>query len=309
MGDLLPKINLFENDLFRIEQMNALGLEYAVLSSTGDDAAFGLGDSKRQLLFFADVSIQAFLAAYWAVNWTNDVSDVLSVSHWIPNPISTENSVYLEFWQMILEMPQRAVDTSRFHAMLSPLYDRSLQPAPTCPIRSTELLYRSWDRMIGTSAQAAFQREFADLVAAGNPVARGLLFTEEGCSAFVQLADHDNPRDTWDTGEFMMGAVKGEAPGYDGFGPDQNNVLHEVRLSPFRFHRFCVSNAEYEIFDSWHRQWRAFSDRADVTTHPAVNISWFDAWCFARWINVVELEIQGHPRSHMVVLPTESQWE
>jgi len=295
LGHAIPPINLVRNDLKRVEQMNAFGLEYAVLSSTGSDFQSS-GDQRRQLLFFADVSTQAFFAAYWALNWSNDEEDVQSVSHWIPDPITEQNNVYLEFWEMLLDMPEGATDCHRFQQLFSVLYDRSLQPDPTRPIRSTELMYRAWDRMEGTPAITAYQSEFANLVADGNSIALGLLHDENGKSAFIQLADPKYPRDRWDTGEFMP-------------GDETYKELSTQKVAPFRLHCYCVTNREYELFDPRHVDHRKFTDQPDIELHPVVKVSWFDACCYARWLNGVEFEQGGSRQLYQISLPTGLQWE
>lgn len=290
-------VNLFENDLPRVEQMNSHGLEYAVLSSTGEETRHVMGDARRPLLFFADVSTQAFFAAYWALNWSNGTTDVQSVSHWIPDPISQENNAYLEFWEMLLEMPEASgVGLQSLQNLCSVLYDRSKQPDPTRPIRSTELIYRTWGLMQGTAAMAVYRSEFAQMLAAGNPVALGLLSDKSGKSSFIQLADRRDPRDAWDTGEFMM-------------GDETSGKLRPQTVEPFRLHRYCVRNSEYELFDPRHQDHRAFADQPDILEHPVVNVSWYDSWCFARWIGGFELKFGNKTRKYTVTLPSETQWE
>jgi formylglycine-generating enzyme required for sulfatase activity len=111
-----------------------------------------------------------------------------------------------------------------------------------------------------------------------------------------------------------MGAPAEECPEWDSIG-QQNNPLHKVTLSPFRLHRFCVTNVEYELFDPRHKKQRwlvgehpSVKKARDSSTDdrcPVVMVSWYDAWGMGKWLGVVPLG----GKFYRIVLPTEGQWE
>ena len=160
--------------------------------------------------------------------------------------------------------------------------------------------------MDGTNAKAAFTCEFGQLIDSGNQVARSILYdlnTSE--SNFIQLADPTNPRDHFDTGRFRMGAPAEEDPEWDEFAV-KDSSQHWAELSPFVIQRYCVTNEQYELFDPAHKHRRSFeTPEREVDQHPVVNVNWFDAWCFAIWVGVVQLA----DRKIEIKLPTESQCE
>src|SRR4051794_364026 len=83
----------------------------------------------------------------------------------------------------------------------------------------------------------------------------------------------------------------------------EDEYQHAVVVSPFRMHEFPVTNAQFELFAPAHRdeRWgfppgfRPPPVGEAATGHPAVTVTWFQAWCFARWT--------GNR------LPTEGEWE
>jgi sugar/nucleoside kinase (ribokinase family) len=108
---------------------------------------------------------------------------------------------------------------------------------------------------------------------------------------------------------FTMGVPADECPEWDAAAwkvGKQDNPEHEVNLTTYALHKFCVTNASYELFDSRHVTRRVFADKVkDISGHPAVDVSWYDAWCFAAWLGEVALDGRGYA----ICLPTESEWE
>ena len=92
-------------------------------------------------------------------------------------------------------------------------------------------------------------------------------------------------------GTFQMGAGGGEHLRSD----DEHQ--HTVKVSTFELSRTAVTNAEYERFDSQHERvlFRGRLTQQDAAEHPVVNVSWWEAYLYARWVG-------GE-------LPTEAQWE
>jgi formylglycine-generating enzyme required for sulfatase activity len=223
------------------------------------------------------------------------------------------------FWRYASEMPDEAIrpattkPPTAWQDTMAPLYDGSAKDTSGRPIRSTEFICRSWERMDRWRAASLvkFMAEFPSLRAEDHDVERQQLVQKlvaEG--AFIPLVKSGKPGDT---GTFQMGAPEDECPEWDRVGDQQDNPVHDVTLSPFCLHRYCVTNQEYELFDPRHqsRRWlgthpsvKRDGEGADASC-PAVNVSWYDAWCFAQWLG--EVTVDGvHYR---VQLPTEAQWE
>ncbi len=96
-------------------------------------------------------------------------------------------------------------------------------------------------------------------------------------------------------GSFMMGSEGPEAE-WD------ERPVHRVTISrAFRMGVTEVTNAQYELFDPGHRSLRGKDGVSTEDDDAVVNVSWFDAVEFCRWLS----EREG--RSYR--LPTEAEWE
>lgn len=280
-GDPITKPDLF-CDLKAVCAMDSHELKYLIFT-----------EQEREMRW-TDISTQAFFAAYWASRWPADVEKLRT---WLPGPLTGSNSVYSEFWRMLAEMPDEAIHFERWQTLLSPLYDGSLRDNQGDVVRSTELIYLSWKRMKDTPAGRQFCGEFARRLET-NDVARRLVCDSSDTSQFLSLCQGE--RGPGDTGTFMMGATDGE----NAWRGERSR--HRVSLSRYLLHRYCVTNLQYELFEPRRRAVRAFADKGlNVDDHPVVNVSWYDAWCFATWLG--ELIING--TAYRVELPTEAQWE
>ncbi len=274
-----------------LQSMNSQGLQHLVLSDFGDENV--LGQARR--ILFANRTVQTFFAAYWAVRWADD-ADRQQMMNWFPDPLGDNKTDFREFWRFVLEFREMPAETeygqpyqtARWEALFAPLYDGSFCDYDGRPIRSTEFIYLTWDRMEDTEARDHFCSEFT--------------YEDDGGFILLGRGQHGEA----DNGKFLMGAPDGEAPDSDGSGKDQKNPEHPVELSPYYLHRFCVTNVDYERFDPRHFDHREFTDKVSNTdNHPVVYVSWFDAWCYAKWVGLVEL---GGERCE-IELPTEAQWE
>ena len=197
-----------------LKHMNSVGLDYNMFSGT-----------QREILF-TDISLRDFLAAHWAARWATP-DDLAKSAHWIPDPMGEKpKSQYDAFWDLAIETETIRFDQdddllqpfqqSAWFRLFSPLYDINQQPDPVSPVRSSQMIYRTWKAMKGSAARDVFQSEFGRLFDSGDRIAKSILVDPEtGESQFVQLADPTNPRDEFDTGEFLMGAPDDEDPGWD----------------------------------------------------------------------------------------------
>ena len=126
----------------------------------------------------------------------------------------------------------------------------------------------------------------------------------------IVVPSSDEPVSVWreiSPGGFLMGSPSSE-PDYDAekaplgaYGDERPQ--HEVRFTrPFRMMSTPVTNAQYLAFNSSHEveSWGGVSD-SEVLSHPVVNVSWYEACVFCRW-----LSRGGFPGAR---LPSESEWE
>ncbi|MCP5120184.1 MAG: formylglycine-generating enzyme family protein, partial [bacterium] len=100
-------------------------------------------------------------------------------------------------------------------------------------------------------------------------------------------------------GSFRMGSPKTEKGRDDDEGPQ-----HAVQV-PYSFHLAAVpvTNGQYAAFDSTHQPHprKGVSDE-ELMLHPAVNVTWWAAVAFCRWLSTAEW-------NHGVRLPSEPEWE
>ncbi|MHC4636944.1 MAG: SUMF1/EgtB/PvdO family nonheme iron enzyme [Planctomycetota bacterium] len=116
-------------------------------------------------------------------------------------------------------------------------------------------------------------------------------------------------------GEFQMGQVKTPIASeilplfrgrgrFDGFreGDFDEKPIHTVRITqPFYMGVYEVTNFQYEIFDPGHKKLRGDEGLSNEDDEAVVNVSWYDAQRFCRWLS----DKEGLPYR----LATEAEWE
>ena len=240
-------------DLGRLGKMNSQGLDHIV------------GELEKERIFFGDVTVRNFFAAFWAVRWANDEDREL-MTGWIPDPHQGEDhrSEYREFWEMAIELREmtqdseplnQSYDKEKWELLFSPLFDGSLTYEDGEPIRSTELMYRTWGLMEGTAARKKFSGEFEEFINGSDEdkkrVALELLYVNgdpsQG-SQFIRLADPE--------GTHTYGSEKPPVPDWhqgqdDGRFPSGGAVKQfgGDRVEPFLLSRVCLTNDQFELFD------------------------------------------------------------
>ena len=118
---------------------------------------------------------------------------------------------------------------------------------------------------------------------------------------FSRVETRDGRVDLWrdiPAGMFWMGS-----PDAEGGRDDDEGPRHDVRISrPSRWMAVPVTNAMYRAFDAAYRpqHWDGVSEEA-LARHPAVNVDWYQAAAFCRWL--------AHHGFEGARLPTEAEWE
>jgi len=113
----------------------------------------------------------------------------------------------------------------------------------------------------------------------------------------------DGEVDLWreiPAGEFWMGSPDDEEGRYSDEGPQ-----HRVKITrPFQMAAVAVTNAQYAAFDPGHRwqPWQGVSEE-ELRHHPVVDVSWYQAVSFCRWLSSCFEWARG------CRLPTEAEWE
>jgi formylglycine-generating enzyme required for sulfatase activity len=125
-------------------------------------------------------------------------------------------------------------------------------------------------------------------------------------------------------GPFLMGSDKGQ----DREAYDDELPQHPVDLPAYSVSKYPVTNAQYAAFvqDGGYSEsrywtgagWRWKGDRAgpetrrgvyDLPNHPVVNVSWYEAVAFCRWLTERLREAGVLGVDEEVRLPTEAEWE
>jgi len=108
-------------------------------------------------------------------------------------------------------------------------------------------------------------------------------------------------------GEFLMGSPKTEEGRLD-----WELTPIPISLSAFQLAAVPITNGMYEQFDPSHKDEREFKEEIndiDQVYHPVVNITWYEAVMFCRWLTKT---LHKHGRikpSEKVHLPSDAQWE
>ena len=77
-------------------------------------------------------------------------------------------------------------------------------------------------------------------------------------------------------------------------GDFDEKPVHRVKVtSPFYMGVFQVTNLQYELFDPDHRQLRGKQGLSKEDNEAVVNVNWYDATAFCRWLS----DTEGLPQS------------
>ena len=225
-------------------------------------------------------SLQEFYAGLYLAKYARQ-EDMAPLWGWVPLANDEVTRKFYWVWRFAAEMPRSGRTRKSWVSSLATVYRPGDRTAAGTK-RATEILYRSWTTMEryakpARSAQAEeaiwlFLAEYPSMLEAGNEVAVTL---EAG---FLTIP----------VGEFTMGSPASEAWRF------VDELSHRVRITrAFQLHRYPVTHLAYELFDPGHLAHRGIFSKTNE--HPAEYMTWYDAWCFAKWAGCE--------------LPTEAQWE
>jgi formylglycine-generating enzyme required for sulfatase activity len=98
-------------------------------------------------------------------------------------------------------------------------------------------------------------------------------------------------------GEFWMGSEKGD---------NDEKPVHKIHLERYRIAKVPTTNAQYRLFvkTTGHQSpghWENGKIPRGLESHPVINLTWYDALAYCRWLS----EVTGKP----VTLPSEAEWE
>jgi formylglycine-generating enzyme required for sulfatase activity len=245
----------YEHDIVRLETMNTRHLEFLLFREL----------SGKRCQFF-DRTVLAFFAAHWACRHREDVRRWAGVE------------AFDEFWQFAAEFPDELVTADRWHELFGPQYGHA---------RRRGWLEQLWDRIRSTTAGNRAQYDRVQWT-------RRMIY-----HSFVAMQRRFPATVTrWQAPAAVMKTIQAGLQDIPAGTCYYGDELVERPVEAFRLHRTPVTNAQYELFDPEHKHEREFKGRvsaAEMAMHPVVNVTFWDAWCFAAWCGCR--------------LPTELEWE
>ena len=228
-------------------------------------------------------------------------------------------------WRFAAEIPRIPVDADD----RAPFHPRRLRDSlanlfrvPARGLRPTELIYEAFylfetdehtppDRCGYTDVLKDPAGVLAEYRASGTPLVKA----DEPSEVLLYPTRTDSPLvNRKINAEFVLCPPKGGVSVFKqgsvtGKGAKDEQPRHPVRVAPIRMQTCLVTRGQYRCFDGALEKepatpgWTSSSiasliERASGADHcPAILVSWFDSWAFARWLG---------PDYR---LPTESEWE
>ncbi|MFM9116002.1 MAG: formylglycine-generating enzyme family protein, partial [Planctomycetota bacterium] len=242
---------------------------------------------------FRDRKTMEWYAAYYLMNHATE-SDLYTV---IPGAgdqcvrdFAYEEEWLSNLWKQVIQMPGDHIHEDAAVRSLGVLLEER-QPTDQDRPRPCEHIWRLWNRWLEPTSKSTsplsaeqaqglmdkFRSEFRRLHDKKHPAAKKL------AAGFVAIKP----------GTFQMGSPKKERK------RDDDEQVHEVTLTrAYSLQEFPVTNEQYELFDPSNESRR--TESSSGPEQPVVEVSWYEAWCFSRWVSLPE----GRCR-----LPSEAEWE
>ncbi len=314
----------FKEDLRQLGKLNTV-IEYGVLDNS---------ETLTQVIF-RDRTLLDFFAGLWVTNHIKMVDDKVSGAQEINQAVADDidwlrynvlrwprHSTPKQFWRLAAEMPAAAFRDESYSAAMSVLYES--RGKPNQRNRLTEMIYRSWPRMLRLAGYTVPPRaRDADLMTPTHVAQRDAWQMVESVLGHTSEGDNNQGK------TILKARIKQESniarravmsflseyPGiYFGTEGESNKLIArdfetwfvnvpeaagmplfcvgddgDVPIdAPFLLAKYTVTNQLFNLFD-------VLYPGEHLMRHPAARISWFDAWSACLFF---------HGR-----LPSEDEWE
>ena len=294
----------FEDDVNLLYKMDNHTLDFSLFNTN-----LGTGE-----LSFDNRTVRAFFAAYYATRHGCLKEDLPNLKDWIVDKDGKRLTAFDEFWTFGAEMPDRALrvdyvlteeDMERWMRIFTPCYTPPAKLKPPAALKEPDK-WVQWHRQMVYHSFASMKTRSPSTIAswrARTPSQAALVAEIE--AGFKPIA----------AGSCQYGAA-----------PEKKVDGREIHVPAFRLHQIPTTNRMYEAFDPAHREdrwvdypffhsdvrcwhplvaewrfwiWQNMRIRTawEDDDCPVVNVTWYDAWCFAAWVG-----------DH-VHLPSELEWE
>ncbi|MBP3957860.1 SUMF1/EgtB/PvdO family nonheme iron enzyme [Gemmata sp. G18] len=257
----------YQNDFDLLMQMNTHALDFLLFREVGNKG-----------IIWHDRTVQAFFAAYWAVNFAT-VGDRKQMERWVVGDEGERLSDFDEFWTFVAELPDAVVDRDTWHATLAPCY--------TPPQKVTgKHEWVQWHRRMIYLSFRHMRNRFPAVIDRWRESFEALSRASKSEQRIHREIEHG-----------FRDIPAGVCP--SAAGP-RVKAVGERRVRAFQIHQYAVTNEMYETFDPEHRamrwgeldEWGCFTRLKHALALrgknlddrcPVVNVTWYDSWCFAAW--------------------------
>ena len=273
--------------------LDGLERDITALAALNNQIKHDLLDRDVGELRWYNRSLQEFFTARWLARFYDEAYDRECLQECCYDGRERpKESLYKPLWGFLIEMPLE-VRPRRYEEKWVDAVGVLFETEST---RTCEMIYRSWigmeETQRGLEKIKQWQQEFPKILKSRG--AKGKI-AREIVNGFRHIS----------AGRCQFGADS----------PEEAGIAIEV--PEFYLHQWPVTNLMYELFDSNHKETRWYGEHPLAKVRgrngedycPVVRVSWFDAWCLARWIDELELKNGTRVVKVVVRLPSEEEWE